>query len=149
MAITTQYSNEYKKVHVDNTGKLAPTDLTGRVRVLWFSFTQDGPGTEGSSFIINRLPSGTVRVLSHMAVFSSLTDPNVAIGWDTYQDREKMPQAADADGLVTNTTVGNGPITVAKTRIFDSIGGVNLRLTSNTPMEDGDTYHGYLLYVID
>jgi hypothetical protein len=161
MAVTTQYSAEYNKAYVANTGNLETTDMRGRVRVAYFNCAQDGAGDAGSSFALVKLPPGKVRLLAAMSkayVNWTTADATLDMGWDAYVEPDNTPVAADPNGiddgidveLAGFQTFGSALVATGGTKLFNSRDGVVIRATSaDEAIVSGDDLVGCLLYVVD
>lgn len=162
MAITKQYSTEYKNRHVTTPAVIGDsTEYHGRVRIQYFSFTQDGAGDATSSFLAVRLPGGIVRIvggLSKIYAATATASATLDVGWDAYTDLEGDTVVADPngidDGIDTDTVgffeLGSALAAEGGTKKFTSKGGVDIRITSqDVALADGDTVSGYIAYVTD
>jgi len=159
MAVTTQ-----KSTQLTNLDALPPVlegsaDYAGRLRVAYFSFTQDGAGDATSSAEIVRLPPGQVTLLGRLSNVEhnwTTASATMDVGWDAYTEPDGTAVAADPNGLddgidvdtAGETTIGS--IVAAGRKQFDSQDGVSIRLTSqDVAIADTDTAEGYLVYVVD
>jgi len=161
MAVTTQYSTEYNQAWVANTGNLETNVQRGRVRVAYFTATQDGAGDATSSVALCKLPAGKVRLLASQSkayVNWTTASATLDLGWDAYVAPDGTAVTADPngidDGLDVDTagyqTFGNAVTATGGTKLFESKNGVVIRATSqDTAIADGDDLVGFLLYVVD
>ena len=161
MAVTTQYSTEYNQAWVANTGNLETNVQRGRVRVAYFTATQDGAGDATSSVALCKLPAGKVRLLASQSkayVNWTTSSATLDLGWDAYVSPDGTAVTADPngidDGLDVDTagyqTFGNALTAAGGTKLFESKNGVVIRATSqDTAIADGDDLVGFLLYVVD
>jgi len=161
MAVTTQYSTEYNQAWVANTGNLETNVQRGRVRVAYFTATQDGAGDATSSVALCKLPAGKVRLLASQSkayVNWTTSSATLDLGWDAYVAPDGTAVTADPngidDGLGVDTagyqTFGNVLTATGGTKLFESKNGVVIRATSqDTAIADGDDLVGFLLYVVD
>ena len=161
MAITTQESTEYTNLTASPPTIQDKTVLGGQVAIVYFTCDQTGAGDATSSFAVVKLPAGRVRVLGLMSdVYVNWTTASATIdaGWDAYEDLGGTTIAADPNGLddgVSVETAGNiklGSVLVAagSTKVFESINGVTLRLTSeDVAIIDDDDAVGYIAYVAE
>jgi len=161
MAVTTQYSTEYNQAWVANTGNLETNVQRGRVRVAYFTATQDGAGDATSSVALCKLPAGKVRLLASQSkayVNWTTASATLDLGWDAYVAPDGTAVTADPngidDGLDVDTagyqTFGNAVTATGGTKLFESKNGVVIRATSqDEAIADGDVLVGFLLYVVD
>lgn len=160
MAVTNQKSGA-----LDNLDASPPVidhsfNNHGRLRVAYFSHTQDGVGDATSDIEAVRLPPGKVRVLgnlSNIEVSWATSSATMDVGWGAYSDLDGTAVAADPNGLddgidvdTANTETVIGSLVEAKTKVFESQDGVSIMLTSqDVALADGDIAEGYIIYVMD
>ena len=164
MAVTTQKSTEYTNATATPIVNNNTTEEHGRVRIMFFTCTQDGAGDATSSVALGKLPPGRVRVLASLSrayVNWTTGSATLELGWDAYTAVDGSTTAADADGLINGLavdTVGfqtlEGAIAAnlltGGTYVFESQDGVVIRATSqDTAIVSGDDLVGYLAYVLD
>ncbi|MCS5590729.1 MAG: hypothetical protein NZ824_12265 [Candidatus Thioglobus sp.] len=157
MAVTNQ-----KSIQVNNMDQNPPvieetTDISGKVRIIYFEHTQVGAGDAGSSIEVGRLPRGEVRILGSISSVKhnwTTASQTMDVGWDSYTDFEGNAVTADPNGLDDAISVDTaGTITVCTelnngTKIFRSADGVSIRLTGGAALVAGDTVAGYIMYVL-
>jgi hypothetical protein len=142
----------------------APTEEHGRIRVAFFTCTQDGAGDATSSVALCKLPPGRVRILASQSrayVNWTTSSATLDLGWDAHTDLDGDAVAADPNGLIDGLdvdTVGfqtlEGAIAAnlltGGTYVLESKDGVIIRATSqDTAIADGDDLVGFLMYVLD
>lgn len=161
MAITTQKGDQITNLDAVPTVIAGSHTLHGRLRVAYFSHTQSGVGAATSSVEIVRLPPGTARLigyLSHIQHNWTTASATMDVGWDAYTDLDGNAVAADPNGLDDGidvdaagiTTIGSIVTATGRTKVFQSKGGVSIRLTSqDVAIADTDTAVGCLVYVMD
>lgn len=153
---STQYANAYTTRPVVNN---PPTDLTGKLRIAYFTHTQSGAGDATSDVAAVRLPPGRVRLLgllSSIYVNWTTASATIDIGWAAYVDFAGDAVAADPNGLddgVSVETAGAVPVGTVlvaanNSKVFESQGGVTILLTSQDEiLADASTAKGYVIYV--
>jgi hypothetical protein len=160
MAVTTQKSTEYTNATADPVVNNESTEFQGRLRVMFFTHDQDGAGDAGSSVALGKLPAGRVRILlglSRMYVNWTQGSQTLDLGWDAYTDGNGDAVAADADGLIDGLNVDTAgyfdveddQTATGGTYVFQSQGGVVIRATAVSQLNDGDDLVGYIVYVAD
>jgi len=163
MAVTTQNSTQYANATADPVVNNESTEFQGRLRVMFFTHDQDGAGDAGSSVALGKLPAGRVRVLlglSRMYVNWTQGSQTLDLGWDAYTDGDNAAVAADPDGLIDGLSVDTagyfnmegdlaGIKATGGTYVFQSMGGVVIRATAVSQLNDGDDLVGYIVYVVD
>lgn len=163
MAVTTQKSTEYTNATATPPTFAQPTEMHGRVRVMFFTHDQDGAGDAGSSVALGKLPGGRVRVLLSMSsMYCNWTTGSATLdlGWDAFTAVDGTTTAADVDGLIDGLSVEtagyfsmDGALAGIKatggTHIFESRDGVVIRATSPGAIVSGDDLVGFIAYVVD
>jgi len=164
MAVTTQKSTEYTNATATPVVNNAPTEEHGRIRVAFFTCTQDGAGDATSSVALCKLPPGRVRILASQSrayVNWTTSSATLDLGWDAHTDLDGDAVTADPNGLIDGLdvdTVGfqtlEGAIAAnlltGGTYVLESKDGVVIRATSqDTAIADGDDLVGFLMYVLD
>lgn len=160
MAVTNQKSDQVTNFDAVPPVKAGAHDIHGRLRVAYFKHTQSGAGDATSDIEAVRLPAGKVRILgalSNIEVSWATASATMDVGWAAYEDLNGTAVAADPNGLddginvdTANTETAIGSLVEAKTKLFESKGGVSIMLTSqDVALADGDTAEGYIVYVVD
>ena len=166
MAVTTQNSTEYGNGIANPPVFANPTEVHGRLRVMYFTHNQSGAGDATSSVALGKLPAGRVRVLLGLSRFYcnwTTASATLDLGWDAYTEgTDGSAVAADPNGIIDGLSVDTagyfdvetsavaGFAATGGTAFFNSREGVLIRATSqDTAIADGDDLVGYLVYVVD
>ena len=95
MAVTTQNSTEYANTVAVPVVNNNTTEEHGRVRIMFFTCTQDGGGDATSSVVLGKLPPGRVRVLASLSrayVNWTTASATLDLGWDAYTAMDRPPR---------------------------------------------------------
>tara|TARA_A100001388_G_scaffold56690_1_gene39077 strand:- start:32178 stop:32663 length:486 start_codon:yes stop_codon:yes gene_type:complete len=161
MAVTTQKSTEYTNQTATPPEFVQPTEMAGRVRIMYFTHDQSGAGDATSSVALGKIPGGRVRLLLSMSkayVNWTTSSATLDLGWDAYEAVDGTTTAADPDGLVDGLNVdtagyfdfGEDTTATGGTYVFESKDGVVIRATSqDVALAAGSDLVGYIAYVVD
>jgi hypothetical protein len=135
----------------------APYDQ-GKIRFIFFTYTQAANGAAGDKVVLCRLPPGKVRFLGGMSwMDTSLTPTIIDLGYQAHTNRDGTAVVADEDGWedgVDWTTdglkTGLGSLKVGYTQVFDSKEGVAIVITlvTGTPTA-ANTIDGCIVYGVE
>ena len=161
MAVTTQKSTEYTNQTATTPEFVQPTEMAGRVRIMYFTHDQSGAGDATSSVALGKIPGGRVRLLLSMSkayVNWTTGSATLDLGWDAYEAVDGTTTAADPDGLVDGLNVdtagyfdfGEDTTATGGTYVIESKAGVVIRATSqDVALAAGSDLVGYIAYVVD
>ena len=161
MAVTTQNSTEYTNQTATPPEFVQPTEMAGRVRIMYFTHDQSGAGDATSSVALGKIPGGRVRLLLSMSkayVNWTTGSATLDLGWDAYEAVDGTTTAADPDGLVDGLNVdtagyfdfGEDTTATGGTYVIESKAGVVIRATSqDVALAAGSDLVGYIAYVVD
>ena len=161
MAVTTQKSTEYTNQTATPPEFVQPTEMAGRVRIMYFTHDQSGAGDATSSVALGKIPRGRVRLLLSMSkayVNWTTGSATLDLGWDAYEAVDGTTTAADPDGLVDGLNVdtagyfdfGEDTTATGGTYVIESKAGVVIRATSqDVALAAGSDLVGYIAYVVD
>ena len=161
MAVTTQKSTEYTNQTATPPEFVQPTEMAGRVRIMYFTHDQSGAGDATSSVALGKIPGGRVRLLLSMSkAYVNWTQGSATLdlGWDAYNAIHGTTTAADPDGLVDGLNVDTAgyftfdedTTATGGTYVIESKDGVIIRATSqDVALAAGSDLVGYIAYVVD
>jgi len=160
MAVTQQQATQLSNTDLAPQVANPTTDMTGKLRIARFDFTQSGAGDAGSLAEIAKLPPGKVRIilpLSRIAFSAFGLARTMDLGWLAYTDLAGDAVAADPNGLDDGVAVDiagsvnpGGTVGGDETYLFTSTDGVTITAQVNDgTIPDAGTLNGYLLYVLD
>ena len=160
MAVTNQNSAQ-----IDNLAASPPVienthNMHGRLRVGYFSHSQDGVGDVLSTVAIFKLPPGKVRLLGSLSRIEHnwvTATIDMDVGWEAYVDLDGVAVIADDDGLDADVDVEvAGAIAIgsalgtADSKVFESRDGVVIAVKAQAAaLADADSVEGFLVYVQD
>ena len=161
MAVTTESSTQLGNIEAPPQVKLEPLDLSGKLRVAHFNFTQGAAAGDANSVQrLVKLPAGKVRVflaLSRIAHSAFGAARVLDLGWEAYKTPAEVAVVADPDGLDVDTDVSAagsynpvGTVGGAEVKDFESANGVVLStLVTGGTIPAAATLNGYIVYAVE
>ena len=160
MAVTQQQATQLSNTDLAPQVNNPTTDMTGKLRIARFNFTQSGEGAVASLAELAKLPPGNVRVILTLSriTFSAMgAARTMDLGWLAYTDLAGAAVAADPNGLDDGVDVSSagsvnpgGTVGGEETYLFTSLEGVTITAQINDDViDDGETLDGYLIYILD
>lgn len=160
MAVTNQKSDQLANADKVPAVRNLPQDVSGKLRIGRFTFTQSGAGDANSTVALAKLPPGRVRViaaLSRIANSAFGAARTLDIGHQAYTGFDGQQVSADEDAIDAAQDVsgaGNysptGTLGDDETILFESQDGVVLEAkVKGGTIPNGATLKGYFLYVTE
>lgn len=163
MAVTTQYSTQVTNQTNTPPTKNPPYNEGGKLRILYFDFTQSGAGDANSLANLVVVPPGKWRLLKNMSVVISSAfgaGRTLDIGYLAHTKADGTAVAASVDAIADGLDVaaagldamgaGTNALGTDPTILFDSKTGVTLQAKClGDTLPDGATLKGYFIVVAE
>lgn len=160
MAVTAQKSTQLTNAEAVPVVRTHGVDLSGKLRVAYFDFTQDGAGDATSTVDLVELPNGRVRVypeLSHIKFSAFGASRVLDIGYLAHTDQNGDAVSADTDYFATDVDVSSAgtaklseALDAATTKLFQSRDGVVIQANvAGGTIPDAATLSGFVVYAMD
>ena len=120
----------------------APCDLHGRLRIIRFNVMATEDYIEGSTFSLCKLPASQVRVLGALSNIRWTHDMGGSLGWAKHKDRHQ--NIIPGDPYAFNELMDSNGLQTVK---VDSLEGVFMVFTADSPGKKGDLIEGYVIYI--
>lgn len=163
MAVTTENSAEYANaVSTSPTVRNRPDQQHGRMRIASFTHTQVAQGDANSKVNLCQLPAGRGRILKKLS-WASVSALGAArtmdIGHTGWTKIDGTSQAAVADVIADGVDVSSATGAVlgvgtnaddSPVLVYDSKTPITIQaLIAGDTLDLGETFDGYIVYVLD
>lgn len=160
--MSTENSTEYGNTVASPPRRNRPDQQHGRVRIASFTHTQAAQGAAGSLVNLCILPPGRGRILKKMswAMVSALgSSRTMDIGHTGWTKMDGTEQAASADVLADGVDVSSATSAAlgvgtnaddSAVLVYDSKDQIVIQaLIAGDTLDAGETFEGYIAYVLD